>query len=299
MLGGAVLLAVPNCSEGRSLDAVREIVNAFQSDDTALLDFHFDTGHNRTVVTIAGEPQALAGALLAGARAASESIDMRAHAGAHPCVGALDVCPVVYLRPEDAEAAERAALGVADAIADRLEIPVFLYGELASSPEGRERAFFRRGGLPELTRRMRAGELKPDRGPDEPHPTAGATLVTARPPLAAFNLLLDTRDIRAARAIAGELRESGGGLPGVRAIALELEEGIQISTNVHDPVAVPLARVVAEVERIGLRHAAKPTMAEFVGLVPEAALEGFPSGLALADPDLDAHVIERRLAELG
>jgi glutamate formiminotransferase / 5-formyltetrahydrofolate cyclo-ligase len=294
-----MLLAVPNCSEGRSLDAVREIVNAFRSGDTALLDFHFDTGHNRTVVTIAGEPGALAGSLLDGARAASESIDMRAHTGAHPCIGALDVCPVVYLRPEDAEAAERAALDVAGAIADRLEIPVFLYGRLAGSQERRERAFFRRGGLDELARRMRDGELRPDRGPDEPHPTAGATLVTARPPLAAFNLLLDTRDLHAARAIASELRESGGGLPGVRAIALELDEGIQISTNVHDPVAVPLARVVAEVERIGSRHAARPTVAEFVGLVPEAALEGFPSGLALVDPDLDAHVIERRLAELG
>jgi glutamate formiminotransferase / 5-formyltetrahydrofolate cyclo-ligase len=294
-----VLLAVPNCSEGRNLDAVREIVNAFQSEATALLDFHFDTGHNRTVVTLAGEPRALAGALLTGARVASESIDMRAHAGAHPCVGALDVCPLVYLRPEDVEAAERAALGVADAIADRLEIPVFLYGRLATSAERSERAYYRRGGLPEVARRMREGELKPDRGPGEPHPTAGATLVTARPPLAAFNLLLDKRDLDAARAIAGQLRESGGGLPGVRAIALELEDGIQISTNVHDPVAVPLARVVAEVERIGSRYAAGPAMAEFVGLVPEAALEGFPSGLALVDPDLDAHVIERRLAELG
>jgi glutamate formiminotransferase / 5-formyltetrahydrofolate cyclo-ligase len=294
-----VLLAVPNCSEGRSLDAVREIVNAFHSDATALLDFHFDTDHNRTVVTLAGEPGSLEDALLSGARAASESIDMRAHTGAHPCIGALDVCPLVYLRPQDAEAAERAALAVADAIAAELEIPVFLYGRLATSAERRERAYFRRGGLRQLERRMRDGELRPDHGPAEPHPTAGATLVTARPPLAAFNLLLDTRDLEAARAIAAELREAGGGLPGVRAIALELEAGIQISTNVHDPIAVPLARVVAEVERLGSRHRARPAMAEFVGLVPEAALEGFPSGLALVDPDLDAHVIERRLAELG
>ena len=294
-----MLLAVPNCSEGRSLDAVREIVNAFHSEDTALLDFHFDTEHNRTVVTLAGEPRALADAQLAGARAASESIDMRSHTGAHPCIGALDVCPLVYLRPEDVEDAARVALGVADALADRLQIPVFLYGRLATSAQRRERAYYRRGGLTELARRMREGELKPDRGPGEPHPTAGATLVTARPPLAAFNLLLDKRDLDAARAIAAELRESGGGLPGVRAIALELEDGIQISTNVHDPVAVPLARVIAEVERIGSRYAARPAMAEFVGLVPEAALEGFPRELALVDPDLDDHVIERRLAELG
>ena len=177
-------------------------------------------------------------------------------------------------------------------------MPVFLYGELATASDRRERAFFRRGGLPELTRRMQSGELKPDRGPDEPHPTAGATLVTARPPLAAFNLLLDTRELEVGKQIAAELREAGGGLPGVRAIALELEDGIQISTNVHDPVAVPLRRVVAEVERLGEPSGASPTSAELVGLVPQAALDGFPAELEWIDPDIDARVIERRLAQL-
>lgn len=293
-----MLLAVPNVSEGRSLDAVREIVNAFQSEGPILLDFHFDTSHNRTVVTLAGESEGLRGALLAGAQAVVETVDMRDQAGAHPRVGALDVCPVVYLRPDDEEIARRAALEVADAIAEELAVPIFLYGELATSEERRERAFFRHGGPAELARRMRDGELAPDRGPGEPHPTAGATLVTARPPLAAFNLFLDTSDLEGAREIAGELRESGGGLPGVRAIALELENGIQISANVHDPVGVPLARVVAEVERLGAAHGAKPTLAEIVGLVPEAALEGFPGELPFVDPDVDSHTIERRLAEL-
>lgn len=298
----AVLLAVPNCSEGRSLHAVREIVNAFGSGAPALLDFHFDTGHNRTVVTLAGESEGLRDALLAGAEAAVEAIDMRSHTGAHPCIGALDVCPSVYLGPGDRAVAERDALEVAEALGAELRLPVFLYGELASSPERGERAFFRRGGLPELTRRMREGELKPDRGPEKPHPTAGATLVTARPPLAAFNVFLEGEDIGAARAIAGELRESGGGLPGVRAIALELDEGphpVQISTNVHDPVEVPLARVVAEVERLGSSHGTRPMMVEIVGLVPEAALEDFPAKLELVDPDLEAHTIERHLADLN
>jgi glutamate formiminotransferase len=293
-----VLLAVPNVSEGRSLDAVREIVNAFQSGAPTLLDFHFDTGHNRTVVTLAGDPEGLRGALLAGARAAVELVDMRSHSGAHPCIGALDVCPVVYLDPNDREIARRDALGVADAIAGELRVPVFLYGELARSEQRGERSFFRRGGHAELTRRMRDGELKPDRGPAEPHPTAGATLVTARPPLAAFNVYLDTDDVGVARTIAGELRESGGGLPGVRAIALELENGIQISTNVHDPVGVPLGRVVDEVRRLGAGRGTSPTLVELVGLVPEAALEGFPAELEFVDPDRDSHVIERRLADL-
>jgi len=292
-----MLLAVPNFSEGRDLQALRAIVDAFSSGAPDLLDFHFDTRHNRTAVTLAGQPNGLDGALLAGAAAAVERIDMRAHQGAHPCIGALDVCPLVHLRDEDRDAAKGCALGVAERIAGKLDVPVFLYGELASSPERRERAVFRRGGLPELARRMRDGELMPDRGPEQPHPTAGATLVTARPPLAAFNLMLDTDDVEVGRRIAGELREAGGGLPGVRAIALELEDGIQISMNVHDPVAVPLGRVVAEVERLS-RHGTKPVLAELVGLVPEAALEGFPAELELADPDLSAHVIERRLADL-
>ena len=293
-----MLLAVPNFSEGRRLGTLREIVDAFSSGAPELLDFHFDTRHNRTAVTIAGQPELLGPALLAGARAAVERIDMREHQGAHPCIGALDVCPLVYLRTDDRGLADRSALDAAERIAAELEVPVFLYGELATASDRRERAFFRRGGLPELTRRMQSGELKPDRGPDEPHQTAGATLVTARPPLAAFNLLLDTRELEAGKQIAAGLREAGGGLPGVRAIALELEDGIQISTNVHDPVAVPLRRVVAEVERLGEPSGASPTSAELVGLVPQAALDGFPAELEWIDPDIDARVIERRLAQL-
>jgi glutamate formiminotransferase / 5-formyltetrahydrofolate cyclo-ligase len=293
-----MLLAVPNFSEGRRLGTLREIVDAFSSGAPELLDFHFDTRHNRTAVTIAGRPDLLGPALLAGARAAVERIDMREHEGAHPCIGALDVCPLVYLRADDRDLAVRSALDAAERIAAELEMPVFLYGELATASDRRERAFFRRGGLPELTRRMQSGELKPDRGRDEPHPTAGATLVTARPPLAAFNLLLDTRELEVGKQIAAELREAGGGLPGVRAIALELEDGIQISTNVHDPIAVPLRRVVAEVERLGEPSGASPTSAELVGLVPQAALDGFPAELEWVDPDIDARVIERRVAEL-
>ncbi len=292
---------MPNCSEGRSRPAVGQIVDAFGSGAPALLDFHFDTGHNRTVVTLAGEPEGLRDAILAGAKAAVETIDMGTHTGAHPCIGALDVCPLVYLRSEERATAEGTALDVAGELGRGLRVPVFLYGELASTPERRERAFFRQGGLPELARRMRDGELKADRGPDQPHPTAGATLVSARPPLAAFNVFLDTEDLDAARAIAGELRESGGGLPGVRAIALELGQDphpIQISTNVHDPIEIPLGRVVAEVERLGSRHGTRPAMAEIVGLVPEAALEGFPGELELVEPDLDAHTIERHLTGL-
>lgn len=293
-----MLLAVPNVSEGRDSGLVARIVGAFDGDG-GVLDVHSDAVHNRTVVTICGESRSLAAVLLDGARAAVEGIDMARHAGAHPCVGALDVCPVVWLSPEDRAAAIGAAEEVAESIARELGVPVFLYGEMASSVERRERAFFRRGGVAELARRMAAGELRPDRGPARPHPHAGATLVTARPPLVAFNLELDTGDLTVGAEVAAALRESGGGLSGVRAIAIPLDGGrIQISTNVHDPVAVPLARVVAEARRLAEPREARVVATELIGLAPEAAMAGFPDDLMPAGFDPDRHLIERRLAML-
>jgi glutamate formiminotransferase / 5-formyltetrahydrofolate cyclo-ligase len=290
-----VLLAVPNVSDGRDADAIAALGAAFER-DLLLFDVHSDATHNRSVFTLGGEAGVIPDGLLAGARVATNSIDMHPHRGAHPCIGALDVCPVVYLRSVDRDPARRGAVDLADAIDRELDIPVFLYGELASSPERQERSYFRRGGLPELTRRMRAGELKPDRGPAEPHRTAGATLVTARPPLAAFNVVLDTSDLEAGQAVAGELRESEGGLPWVRAIALELPRArIQIAINIHDPVAMPLGVVIAEVRRLGEPRGTRPVEAELVGLIPEAAMEGYPEDVPLAGFDPDANLIERRL----
>ena len=206
-----------------------------------LLDRHSDADHDRTVFTLAAEAAPLREALLGGAELAVETIDMSAYEGLHPAVGALDVCPVVWLDPADRAAARTEAIEVAEQIGG-LGVPVFLYGELASRPEHAERAYFRNGGLAELWLRMEGGGLRPDFGPDLPHRTAGVTLVTARPPLAAFNVELDSGDADVARAVAAGLRESGGGLRGVRAIGLALSSGrSQVSTNVHDPFAVPLA----------------------------------------------------------
>lgn len=294
-----MLLAVPNVSEGRDRDRIAAVQAGFAT-GAALLDVHSDPLHNRTVLTLAGEPGVLAPALLDGARAAVEAIDMRRHEGAHPCVGALDVCPVVWLGPEQREAASREAERVAGLIGDELEVPVFLYGDLASPTPERERverAFFRRGGVAELTRRMEAGELHPDRGPARPHATAGATLITARPPLAAFNVELDAPDLAVADEVAAALRETGGGLSGVRAIGIELDGRTQVSTNIHDPAGVPLARVLAEVARLAGQRGARPVAAEVVGLVPGAALEGWRGEVALVGFDPERHVIERRVRQ--
>jgi glutamate formiminotransferase / 5-formyltetrahydrofolate cyclo-ligase len=288
-----VLLAVPNFSEGRDADAIAAIEAEFAR-GAAVLDIHSDPIHDRSVVTASAPPGELVRALASGARACVERIDLTRHRGAHPRIGALDVCPVVFLADADRDAARAEALAAAEGIAGH-GVPVFLYGELATEPLRRERAFFRQGGLAELRRRMSVGELRPDAGPAEPHPRAGATLVTARPPLAAFNLLLDTGDVAVARAVAAELRESGGGPPGVRAIGIDLDGRAQVSVNVHDPVAVPLAAVIERVRGLAAPRGARPIAGEVVGLVPEAAARDLPDDVPLNGFDPALHVIERRL----
>ena len=293
------LLAVPNVSEGRDPGVIDALAEAF-SGGVHLLDRHSDPDHNRTVFTVAGDPGALPRALIAGAAAAVESIDMGGHEGVHPAIGALDVCPLVWLDGSDRASAAAVAAEVATGIG-ALGVPVFLYGELASGPEHAERAYFRNGGLAELWLRMEAGELSPDRGPELPHRTAGATLVTARPPLGAFNVELDSGDVELARAVAAGLRESGGGLPGVRAIGLSLPSGrvTQVSTNVHDPVVVPLGQVVERIRDLAAPLGAKPVRAELIGLVPAAALAGYPGDVPIRDFDPELATIERRLADLA
>jgi len=312
------LLAVPNVSEGRDEATIAAIGRAFagagdtgarpgDSDRTPsgavrLLDVHSDRDHHRSVFTIAGEPRALADALLAGARAAVERIDVmhrdvgeRSQSGQHPHVGALDVAPVVYLDERSRGAACAAALVVADRIGEELEVPAFLYGELTEGEPGtaRTRAQLRRGGVAGLSRRLAEKPLAPDFGPRRMHPSAGATLLAARPPLVAFNVQLAApANIADAQGIAALIREGGGeGLPGVRAIAVQLSGGIaQVSTNVERPFEIPLASVI---EAVG-RHAAIAS-AELVGLAPRVALEGLPADIPLPGFDPARHVIENAL----
>jgi glutamate formiminotransferase/glutamate formiminotransferase/formiminotetrahydrofolate cyclodeaminase len=282
-----VLLAVPNVSEGRDAATLDAIGDAFVAGGARLLDRHEDPDHNRAVFTLAAQPGALHEALAAGARTAIERIDLTRHDGLHPHVGAIDVAPVVYRTPEQRGAAAAEALALADALGD-LGLPVFLYGVLAG---GRTRAELRKGGAPGLAQRMEDG-LEPDFGPRATHPTAGAVLVAARPPLVAFNLELGPEATGAdARAIARAIREGGEhGLPGLRAIGLTLaarDDVAQVSCNVEDHEAVPLARLLEAVER----HA-PVAEAELVGLAPEAAFAGWPERV----PIRNRATIEERLS---
>ena len=285
---------MPNVSEGRD----HAVLEALQGSvgPARFLDLHSDPDHDRSVFTLAAPQGRMAEALLRLARAAVERIDVTVSQGIHPHVGALDVMPVVYLDEDRRGAACAEALVAAALVGEELQVPVFLYGELATRPEHRERAALRRGGPSELGRRLDAGELVPDYGPPRLHPTAGAVLAAARPPLVAFNVDLATDDLELAREIAAGLRESGGGLPGVRAIGLYLEDRgrAQVSTNVHDHRAVPLRDVVEYV-----RARAPVAEAELVGLAPRRAFEGFPEDVPLRAFDPERHLIEEALAAIG
>ena len=271
------LLAVPNVSEGRDAAVIDAIGAAFASTGARLLDVHSDPDHHRTVYTLAAGAGEIAPALVAGARACRELIDLRFERGSHPHVGALDVAPVVHLDAARRGAACAEAL-VAGEELGREGLPVFLYGALAGD---RTRAELRRGGIRALSERVAAGELAPDFGPRAIGERSGAVLVSARPPLIAFNIeLAAPATIEDARAIARAIREGGSeGLPGVRALGLTLparDAVAQVSTNVEDHLAVPLARLVAAVAR----HA-RIAGCELVGLAPRAAFDGFPDDVAV------------------
>jgi len=285
--GSPLLLAVPNVSEGRDADVIEAIGQGFAP--ARLLDLHGDTDHHRSVFTLAASPTELPEALLGGAREAVARIDLRDHHGLHPRVGALDVMPVVYLDDGQRGAACAAVLTAAGLIGEELGVPVVLYGELATRPEHLRRSDLRAGGREGIAARLEAGEVVPDYGPPRAHPTAGAVLAAARPPLVAFNVDLDSDDLELAQRIAVGLRESGGGLPGVRALGLYLPERgrAQVSTNVEDHRLTPLREVLEAV-----RSQAPVAEAELVGLAPKAAFARFPEDVSLRGFSPERHLIE-------
>lgn len=289
------LEAVPNFSEGREQATIEAIAESLTA-RARLLDVHADPDHHRSVFTLVGDDDALVDALVAGVSRARELIDLRRHEGAHPRIGAADVVPIVPIRTEDMEQARAAAMALAERIGGDLELPVFLYGELAP---GRGPAFFRRGGSAELQRRMDAGEVAPDFGPRRLDPRAGGVIVGARRPLIAFNVNLRGAGIETAREVAALVRETGGGFPGVRALGLDLPRAglVQVSMNVEDYEAAALHEIVARVETEARARGAEPAGSELVGLMPAGAAVA-AAGAMLRIAGFDAtHVLELRLLE--
>jgi len=271
------LESVPNFSEGRDRGTIDVIGDAL-GEHARILDLHVDDDHNRCVFTVVGDDAALVEALVAAVAVARERIDLRRHDGAHPRIGAADVVPFVPVRPDDFGRARAAALEVGRRVGE-VGLPVFVY-----APPERGPAFYRRGGIAELQRRIDAGELEPDFGPRRLDPAAGGVIVGARRPLVAFNVNL-RGSLEVAREIAALVRERGGGFPGVRALGLDLPRAgvVQVSMNVEDwEAAARGAEVVGS---------------ELVGLMPAGAAAAAAGAMLRIDGFDASRVLELRLLE--
>ncbi len=291
--------AVPNFSEGRDRGRISRIANSVR--DTAgvsVLNLQSDPDHNRSVLTFVGEEGPLLRASVALARACLREIDLTAQSGVHPRMGVLDVLPFVPLdRPfSDATLDDAARLArTAGEAVGALGLPVYLYGAAASAPHRKDLAEVRRGGYEGLVARAKDASWKPDYGPEEIPPRSGAVAVGARSFLVAFNAYLNTDDVEVARAVASEVRERSGGLPGVKALGLRVARKAQVSMNLTDLETTPMPVALEAVRRSAERRGAKVESTELVGLVPLAAiLESARYYLAL--PELGAgHVLEAAL----
>jgi glutamate formiminotransferase len=289
-----VLEAVPNVSEGRDPSRVAAIAAALSS-RALLLDVHSDPDHHRSVFTLVAEEDELVESLLTGIALAVELVDLRPHEGVHPRVGVVDVVPLVPVAPADMPRAASAARVLAHRVGEELGLAVFQYGEIG---DGRRPAFFRRGGLEELQRRVDSGELEPDAGPARIDMRSGVVLIGAREPLVAYNVVLATDDVEIAREVARAVRGSSGGMGGVQAIGLLLPDTarVQVSLNVIDVEAAPLHEVVARVREEAEARGVDVATGELVGLVPGRVFDAALAANAVI-PDVDAsRVLENVLA---
>jgi glutamate formiminotransferase len=278
----SLLESVPNFSEGCDTATIAAIGDAIGA-AARLLDVHSDRDHNRSVFTLVGEDAEVVEALLGAVKVARERIDLRAHTGAHPRIGAADVVPIVPISPGDLERAHDVALALGERIGG-LGLPVFVY-----EPPERGPAFYRRGGPAELQRRIDGGEITPDFGPARLDPAAGGVILGARRPLVAFNVNLHG-PLDVAKEIAAVVRERCGGFRGVRALGLDLPAAglVQVSMNIEEWPFAPPVRIVERIRSEAALRGAEVAGYEVVGLLPAAAAAGL-DGL---DP---SRILETRL----
>ncbi len=295
----AVVECVPNFSEGLDEGKVRAIIAAMQVDGACLLDWSRDPDHNRSVVTIAGPPLAVLESALRGVGKAVELIDLSAQQGVHPRIGAADVVPFVPVAGISLEQCVLLARQAGLEIWRRYGVPVYFYEAAAARPDRALLEDVRRGQFEGLRDAVQRETLRrPDVGGPHLHPTAGASAVGARRLLIAYNLFLDTGDVAMARAIAREIRASGGGLTGVKAMGVVAQGRAQISMNITDFRATPVAQVYAAVKQKAGRHRIKVLRGELIGLVPEAAFEQESEWVRQLDGfDPEEKILERKLGQ--
>ncbi|OFW02033.1 MAG: glutamate formimidoyltransferase [Acidobacteria bacterium RIFCSPLOWO2_02_FULL_68_18] len=273
----ALIECVPNVSEGRRTAVVDTLVQVIRdTPGVRLLDYSSDASHNRSVLTLIGDAAPLERAVLALFEAALPLVDLRAHSGEHPRIGAVDVVPFVPI--EGVTMAECVALAkqTAAEVARRFDIPVYLYEDAADNPARKNLEDIRRGEFEGLAAKMSAPEWTPDFGPPTPHPSAGASVIGARMPLIAYNINLATDRLEVAKTIAAAIRYSSGGFRYVKAMGVRLADRgiVQVSINLTNHEKTPMFRVFEAVKHEAARYGVDVLESEIVGLVPAAALVG-------------------------
>jgi len=297
-MSGPLVECVPNFSEGRDARRVEAIVAAMRVEGVSLLDCSLDADHNRSVVTIVGDPAAVVESAVRGAGKAAELIDLTRQQGVHPRIGAADVIPFVPFSGIKLEQCALLARQAGLEIWRRFNVPVFFYEAAAARPDRANLEEVRRGQFEGL--REAAGKdssRRPDIGGPALHPTAGACAVGARKFLVAYNIYFNSSDVAMVRAIAREIRAASGGLKGVKALGVLVQGRAQLTMNITDFEVTPISQVFRAVSALALRHKATPVEGEIIGLLPEAACERESEWMRqLAGFDEDTKILERRLA---
>jgi glutamate formiminotransferase len=270
-----IVQCVPNFSEGRDLKKIEKIVEPFRGKDgVKLLDYQSDQDHNRAVVTVVGAPGPLKEAIIEAMGVAIDIIDMRQHQGQHPRMGAIDVVPFIPVKKVTPQEAVEISKDVAAKVADRYNLPIFLYENSATRPERQNLATIRKGQFEGMAEKIQQPEWKPDFGPAEIHPSAGVTAIGARMPLVAYNVNLDTENFEIADRIAKQVRHLSGGLRYCKGIGIELKDRgiVQVSMNMTDYTKTALYRVFELIKIEARRYGVKVVGSEIIGLVPMEAL---------------------------
>jgi glutamate formiminotransferase / 5-formyltetrahydrofolate cyclo-ligase len=294
---GPLMECVPNFSEGKNSAKVEAIISSMCLDGVRLLDWSLDADHNRSVVTIVGPPASIVEAAVRAAGKAAEMIDLTVQEGEHPRIGAADVIPFVPVQQCSLEQCALAARQAGMEIWKRYGVPVYFYEAAAARPDRALLEDVRRGqfeGLREAVKKEPA--RRPDIGGPDLHPTAGASAIGARRFLVAYNIYLKTNNVAVARAIAREVRASGGGMKGVKAIGVLAHGQAQVSMNITNFHETPLSQVFATVKRLAHRHKSELAHGELIGLIPEAAYERESEwARLLSDFNPEKKILESRL----
>ena len=295
-----IIETIPNVSEGRRPVVVAELVRAVrETPGVRLLDYSSDPSHNRSVLTCVGDADSVRSAIVALFEVAVKTIDLRAHTGEHPRIGAVDVVPFVPIEGVTMADCVTLAREVGAIVAERFDVPVFLYEEASDNPLRRNLEDIRRGEFEGLAAKMASPAWRPDFGPPAPHPSAGASVIGARMPLIAYNINLNTDRLDVARKIAAAIRHSSGGLRYVKAMGVKVDDRnlAQVSINLTDHEKTPIHRVFDMVAREAARYGVAVLETEIVGLVPSAALLRAAAHYLQLERFTDAQILENRLRQ--